>query len=141
MSCLDKSKETVINTCKITVNKTNKIAQRTRLKMYINECKNRIQDIYNSIGKKVYEKHIREEDINIKEELNYECKQIDKLSKEIENSIERILILKDMKKCPECFSEIMLQYNFCPNCGKKQYNIKSVGGRRSRRPAKKRIPK
>lgn len=126
MSCLDKSKETVINTCKITVNKTNKIAQRTRLKMYINECKNRIQDIYNSIGKKVYEKHIREEDINIKEELNYECKQIDKLSREIENSIERILILKDMKKCPECFSEIMLQYNFCPNCGKKQYNTKSV---------------
>ena len=32
-----------------------------------------------------------------------------------------------MKKCPECFSEIMLQYNFCPNCGKKQYNTKPVG--------------
>ena len=33
-------------------------------------------------------------------------------------------MLKDMKKCPNCFSEIMIQYNFCPNCGKKQYNIK-----------------
>ncbi len=124
MSCLDKSKETVMNTCKITVNKTNKIAQRAKLKMRINEYKNKIEDIYNSIGKKVYEKHIREEDINIEEYLENECEKIDKLSKEIENAIEHILILKDMKKCPECFSEIMIQYNFCPNCGKKQYNAK-----------------
>lgn len=126
MSCLDKSKETVINTCKITANKTSKIAQRTKLKMHINECKNKIEDIYSSIGKKVYEKHVREEDIDIEEDLKDECKRIDKLSKEIENSIEHILILKDMKKCPECFSEIMIQYNFCPNCGKKQHNAKSV---------------
>ncbi len=124
MSCLDKSKETVMNTCKITVNKTNKIAQRAKLKMRINEYKNKIEDIYNSIGKKVYEKHVREEDIDIEEYLEDECKRIDKLSKEIENAIEHILILKDMKKCPECFSEIMIQYNFCPNCGKKQYNTK-----------------
>lgn len=126
MSYLDKSKETVINTCKITANKTSKIAQRTKLKMHINECKNKIEDIYSSIGKKVYEKHVREEDIDIEEDLKDECKRIDKLSKEIENSIEHILILKDMKKCPECFSEIMIQYNFCPNCGTKQYDIKSV---------------
>ena len=124
MSCLDKSKETVMNTCKITVNKTNKIAQRAKLKMRINEYKNKIEDIYNSIGKKVYEKHVREEDIDIEEYLEDECKRIDKLSKEIENAIEHILILKDMKKCPECFNEIMIQYNFCPNCGKKQYNTK-----------------
>lgn len=127
MSYLDKSKKTAINTCKITANKTNKIVQRTRLKMYINECKSEIENAYNAIGKKVYEKHVREEDIDIKENLKDECKRIDKLSKEIEKSIEHILILKDMKKCPECFSEIMIQYNFCPNCGKKQHDIKSVG--------------
>lgn len=121
---MDKSKKTIMDTCKITANKTSKIAQRTKLKMHINECKNKIEDIYSSIGKKVYEKHVREEDIDIEEDLKDECKRIDKLSKEIENSIEHILILKDMKKCPECFSEIMIQYNFCPNCGKKQYDTK-----------------
>lgn len=144
---MDKIGKTATNTCKITVNKTNKIAQRTRLRMYINECKSEIEDAYNAIGKKVYEKHIREEDIDIERDLNNECKRIDKLSKEIENSIEHILILKDMKKCPECFSEIMIQYNFCPNCGKKQHTDKLVGatsncrGRRPRRPGLRRNTK
>lgn len=125
MSCLDKIGKTASNTCRITVCKTNKMAQRTRLKMYINECKNQIEDIYNEIGKKVYEKHVREEDIDIKQELKEECSKIDSLAHEIDNSIEHMLLLKDMKKCPECFSEIMIQYNFCPNCGKKQYDTKS----------------
>ena len=124
MDIIDKIGKTATNTCKITVNTTNKIAQRTKLRMYINECKSQIEDIYGSIGKKVYEKHVREENIDIKKELKKECEQIDKLSKEIENSIEHILILKNMKKCPECFSEIMLQYNFCPICGKKQNDDK-----------------
>lgn len=127
MSYLDKSKKTATNICKITVCKTNKMAQRTKLKMHINECKNQIEDIYNEIGKKVYEKHVREENIDIKQELQDECNKIDKLAKDIDNAIEHILVLKDMKKCPECFSEIMLQYNFCPNCGTKQYDIKSRG--------------
>lgn len=125
MSYLDKIGKTATNTCRITVCKTNKMAQRARLKMYINECKDQIEDIYNKIGKKVYEKHVREENIDIKQELQQECGKIDTLSKEIDNSIEHILLLKDMKKCPNCFSEIMIQYNFCPNCGKKQYDTKS----------------
>lgn len=122
---LDKIGKKASNTCRITVCKTNKIAQRTRLKMHINECKDRIEDIYNEIGKKVYEKHIREENIDINQELKDECNKIDKLAREIDNSIEHILVLKDMKKCPNCFSEIMIQYSFCPNCGKKQYDTKS----------------
>lgn len=124
MSCLDKIGKTATNTCKVTVCKTNKMAKRAKLKMHINECKEEIEDIYNKIGKKVYEKHVREENIDIKQDLKEECRKIDRYSKEIDSSIERILMLKDMKKCPNCFSEIMIQYNFCPNCGKKQYNIK-----------------
>ena len=124
MDIMDKIGKTATNTCKITVNKTNKIAQKTKLRMHINECKSQIEEIYSAIGKKVYEKHVREENIDIKKELKKECEQIDKLSQEIENSIEHILMLKDMKKCPECFSEIMIYYNFCPVCGKKQNDDK-----------------
>lgn len=125
MEFMDKIGKTASNTCRITVCKTNKIAQRTKLKMHINECKDKIEDIYNEIGKKVYEKYVREEKIDIKQDLEEECNKIDNLAKDIDNSIEHILILKDMKKCPQCFSEIMIQYNFCPNCGKKQYDTKS----------------
>lgn len=124
MDIMDKIGKTATTTCKITVNRTNKIAKKTKLKMHINDCKTQIEDIYNAIGKKVYEKHIREENIDIRNELAKECGQIDRLSKEIENSIEHILMLKDMKKCPECFSEIMIYYNYCPVCGKKQNSNK-----------------
>lgn len=122
MDIIDKISKTASNTCKITVNKTNKIAQKTRLRMYINECKSQIEDAYCDIGKKVYEKHVREENVDIKNDLKEECEYIDKLSRQIENSIEHILILKDMKKCSQCFAEIMINYNFCPVCGKKQNN-------------------
>lgn len=125
MDIMDKIGKGATNTCRITVNKTNKLAKKTRLKMHINDCKSQIEDIYCSIGKKVYEKHVREENINIEKDLNRECEQIDRLSKEIDNSIENILTLKDMKKCPECFSEIMIYYNYCPNCGKKQNEDKT----------------
>lgn len=122
MDIIDKLGKTATNTYKITVNKTNKIAQRTKLRMHINECKTKIEDMYNIIGKKVYEKHVREENINIQDDIKKECEQIDKISTDIEKSIEYLLYLKDMKKCPECYSEIMIYYNFCPVCGKKQNN-------------------
>ena len=46
---------------------TGKIARETKLKLKINENKGKITDIYEEIGKKVYEKHIREENIDIKD--------------------------------------------------------------------------
>lgn len=122
MDIIDKINKTATNGCKKTVNKTNKMAQRTKLRMHINECKRQIEYAYCNIGKKVYEKHVREENIDIKKDLNEECEYIDKLSHQIENAIEHILILKNMKKCPQCFSEIMIDYNFCPICGEKQNN-------------------
>lgn len=124
MGFFDNLSKKATETYKSTTEKTNKIARELKLKSAISERKDKIKGIYAEIGKKVYEKHIREEDIDIKQELQQECGKIDRLSKEIDNSIEHILLLKDMKKCPQCFSEIMIQYNFCPNCGKKQYNIK-----------------
>ena len=42
---------------------TSKIAKETKLKLKINENKGKIDDIYEEIGKKVYEKHIREEKV------------------------------------------------------------------------------
>ena len=40
---------------------TSKIAKETKLKMKINENKGKVSDLYEEIGKKVYEKHVREE--------------------------------------------------------------------------------
>lgn len=99
---------------------TGKIARETKLKMKINENKGRITDIYEEIGKKVYEKHVREENIDIKADLEEECKKLDELSKEIEEARIEILKLNQKKLCSKCSAEIENGALFCPKCGEKQ---------------------
>lgn len=98
---------------------TSKITRETKLKLKINENKNKISDLYEEIGKKVYEKHVREENISIKEELQEECEKIDTLSKEIEESRLEILKLNNKRQCPKCFAEIDKDASFCSKCGEK----------------------
>lgn len=99
---------------------TGKIARETKLKMKINENKGKITDIYEEIGKKVYEKHVREENIDIKADLEEECKKLDELSKEIEEARIEILKLNQKKLCSKCSAEIENGALFCTKCGEKQ---------------------
>lgn len=105
---------------KVTADKTGKIAKETKLKLKMNELKSQINDIYEEIGKKVYEKHIREEEISIKDDLEESCTKIDVLSDEIDDILKQCLDLKDKKICPKCYTEIEKQEKFCHICGEKQ---------------------
>lgn len=103
-----------------TAEKTSKLAKEAKLRMKINENKSDINDLYKEIGRKIYEKHVREENIDIKTELEEECTKIDVLSAEIETCLKSILELKDKKQCEKCHAEIDLKNNFCPKCGAEQ---------------------
>ena len=124
MDFFDKIGKTAAEAYKITADKTGKIAKETKLKMKMNELKSEVNNIYKEIGKKVYEKHIIKEDISIKKDLKEECEKIDVLSEEIEEILTECLKLKDKKQCPACHKEIDKEYQYCPNCGKKQKEIK-----------------
>ena len=104
---------------KKTTEATSKITRETKLKLKMTDNKNKISNLYEEIGRKVYEKHIREENINIKEELQEECKKIDELAKEIENARIEIMKLNNKKQCPNCFAEIEKDAAFCSKCGEK----------------------
>ena len=104
----------------ITAEKTGKLAKEAKYRMKINENKSDINDLYKEIGRKIYEKHVREENIDIKSELEEECTKIDVLSAEIETCLKSILELKDKKQCEKCHSEIDMENNFCPKCGAEQ---------------------
>ena len=106
-----------------TAKKTGELAREAKLKMKINENKSNINDLYKEIGKKVYEKHVREEYIDIKSELEEECSKIDILSSEIETCLASILELKNKKQCIKCFAEIAADAAFCPKCGEKQPEV------------------
>ena len=100
--------------------KTGEIAQEAKLKMKMNENKAEIKDLYQEIGRKVYEKHTLSEGIDIKVDLEEECVKIDILSAEIETCLNKIRELKNKKQCPNCFNEIDLDSRFCNHCGTKQ---------------------
>ena len=105
---------------KITADKTGKLAKETKLKIRMGEIKAKTNEIYQEIGKKVDEKHVREEDISIKEELEEECTKLDVLSDEMDSILNQCLELRDKKQCPSCFAKIDKDMNYCPNCGAKQ---------------------
>ncbi len=111
---------------KKTTETTSKIAREAKLKMKITENKGKIKDLYGEIGRKIYENHVREEDIDIKEFIADDCSKIDTLSKEIEDSRKEILVLNNKKMCKKCFAEIERDSMFCPKCGERQTEEKTV---------------
>ena len=72
MEFFDKLGKKASEAYKMTADKTGKIAKETKLKLKMNELKSEVSDIYEEIGRKVYEKHVREEDISIKKDLESE---------------------------------------------------------------------
>ena len=99
-----------------------KVTREAKLKMEINENKAKIKELYEIIGKKIYENHIREEKTSTDEIVKEDCLNLDKLSKEIEEARKELLKLNNKKMCKKCFSEIEEKHKFCPECGEKQIN-------------------
>jgi len=120
MEFFDKLGKKASEAYKMTADKTGKIAKETKLKFKIGELKTQINSIYEEIGEKVYEKHVREEEISIKKDLEDQCTKIDVLSDEIESLLQQCLELKDKRQCKQCYKEIEKDDKFCPNCGAKQ---------------------
>lgn len=104
-------------TYKNTAEKTNKLTREMRLKSLMNDDKSKIDDIYKEIGKKIYEKHLLGESIDIESDLVNEIAKIDAYAKEVEDMRMEILSLKNLRLCKNCASEIPLSAKFCPKCG------------------------
>ena len=104
---------------KITADKTGKLAKETKIKFKMSDLKSQINDIYQEIGKIVYEKHVKKEEISMNE-LEEQCTKIDVLSDEIEDLQKQTLELRDKKLCTNCFKEIEKNAKFCPSCGAEQ---------------------
>ena len=120
MDFFDKLGKKASEAYKVTADKTGKIAKETKLKFKISELKSKIEEIYEEIGKKVYEKHVAKEEISIEKDLAEQCNSIDQMSNEIERLLKECLELKNKKQCPKCFKEIDKNMKFCPECGAKQ---------------------
>lgn len=130
MEFLDKLGQKASEAYKVTADKTGKLAKEAKLRMQIGEIKSQINNIYQDIGKIVYEKHVRENEYDISKEIDEQCTKIDVLSDEIDTKLKECLKLKDKKQCPKCYTQIEKDVKFCPECGAKQEeqteNVKEV---------------
>ena len=116
MAFFDKLGKKASEAYKITADKTGKLAKETKIKFKMSDLKSQINDIYQEIGKIVYEKHVKKEEISMNE-LEEQCTKIDVLSDEIEDLQKQTLELRDKKLCTNCFKEIEKNAKFCPSCG------------------------
>ena len=120
MEFFDKLTKKASETYKEAAEKTGKLAKETKLKLKINENKSKINDLYEEIGKKVYQNHKEHEDACIKNDISDECAKIDVLANEIEMYNREILELSNQKECVECKEKLSKDSKFCPKCGAKQ---------------------
>jgi len=100
--------------------KTGELAKEAKIKMKMSDIKSKINDLYEEIGKIVYQKHIHGDEVKIEEDVNTYCSQIDKLAKDMETYQEEVLTLKNKRICENCYIEIELQSKYCPHCGFEQ---------------------
>ena len=57
------------------------------------------------------------------EELLAKCEMIQELSDKIAVCKDEILKLKERKQCKNCYEEIEINANYCPNCGCEQEKV------------------
>ena len=126
MDFWDKLTKKASDTYKGASEKTSKIARETKLKLKMNDNKSKINDLYEEIGKKIYQKHAANEEIDVKQDIKEECERIDTLADEIEKCEQEILELRDNKQCPNCKAKISKNDAFCPSCGAKQEQEKEA---------------
>ena len=120
MEFFEKLTKKATETYKGAAEKTGKLAKETKIKLKINENKTKIKELYEEIGKKVYEKHSSEGNVCTKDDLEAECTKIDILANEIEVYNREILDLSNQKECVECKEKLQKDAKFCTKCGAKQ---------------------
>ena len=103
MDFFDKLGKQASKTYEYTTKKTSKLAREAKLKMQMNENKEKVEELYQEIGKKMYEHHVNDKalDIDIESVLEEYCIQIDELCDRIEEERKELLTLKEKKAMPK----------------------------------------
>ena len=100
--------------------KTNKLASEAKIRIKMNDCKSKIKDIYQDIGKIVYQKFVLDGNLEVKEDIEEQLSKISELTNQIEEYEKQILELTNLKQCENCKNKIDKNAKFCPECGAEQ---------------------
>jgi len=102
--------------------KSGKLIEDTKLKASISDKETDIDEIYEEMGKAIYNSYKSGEEVS--KEFAKQCKKIDKLNDEISEINKKILFNKGLRTCEKCGEVISVDASFCTNCGEKQKPVK-----------------
>jgi len=108
----------VTEVAQVAAKKSSEVVEITKLNMSINAEEDKIQKLYEEIGKIIYDCFKSQEDVP--EEIKEFCAEIQESENNIKKYKKRILELKSLKLCPNCGAELEGDENFCPQCGARQ---------------------
>lgn len=114
--------KTATDTYNTVADKSGKFIADTKLKLAISDKEADIEKTFEDMGRTVYDLYKSGEDVG--KVFTKECKNIDKMKKEIEEMNKTILYNKGLRSCDKCGEVIATDATFCANCGQKQKPVK-----------------
>jgi rubrerythrin len=100
------------------VQKSNDLIEVTKLNGEIDIEERKKEQIFLDMGKLVYDGYINK--TNVSAEIKSKCEALLEHNEQIKKIQKQILVLKKLKKCSNCGTEMSIDINFCPSCGNKQ---------------------
>lgn len=110
------------DTYKTVADKSGKLLEEAKSKIAISGKEADVEEIYQNIGKTVYDMYAKGEDVG--KVFTKECKNVDKIKSEIEEMNQKVMYNKKLRVCGNCSEVISIDSVFCSNCGHKQKVIK-----------------
>jgi len=98
--------------------KSSELVEVTKLNMNVNSEEDKIQKIFNQIGKTVYDKF--KTDGSIIPEFTELCESVKVHEDTVASLKQKILEVKNIKSCVNCGAEMEAISQFCVKCGAKQ---------------------
>ncbi len=116
-SLFENVRDKVSSAAKSAVKASNELIEVTKLNSAINSQKDKMKALMLEIGELAYNTYKDGKPLDA--EMSLKCESIAECEKNIEEIKEKILDIKDMKKCSSCSAEVDHDVLYCPRCGNK----------------------
>lgn len=113
----------VSDTYKSAAKASGKLFEEGKLRFMISDNESQMKEIFQTIGKEYCESYFRGEQLD-NEKYENEYEELKRMQIENDQAREKILELKNIRKCINCEKEINITHVYCENCGTKQPEIK-----------------
>lgn len=117
MSFMDKLSKAISQSMNEISKKSSEIIEINKMNMSISKREREIQELYEELGRHVYE-HLQGGNYISKLDLESYISKIEFLKKDIQTLEKLVLSIQNIKHCPKCKVEFDEDIAYCPLCGK-----------------------